>query len=514
MQVVGPILQPAVGVAPDDTVPLHPPGPQPVARQWLARTPFANIRSIDAELRQLAALRWVAGIICFARTLPIVYGSIHYIGVPAEGGLPEITIAGLVVLGLIAVATAGFATPVTLPLLIVRYQAFDERMQTESLGTDVLLLLLALFWVAGAGAHLSVDAWLLRRTSRIVAPIHILYRVIRIPSRAELSRLYFLFFTAFAIMNFGAVVYHLDDPAWRSGSALRLLFTSSYLSLEWATFRRIEARWPALLQAFSVVSTVGQVAFQLFMLPLMWSRWGRRMVIAWGAAFFLLSLLVLQLSFLPWLEILLWIALFRRPQRFHPAQVEPGPAWRRGDTAARTWLALGTAVLVAFALTGVPYVDDLWGTTGETIRHRLKAVGLEVPEVLNRDDLRMGDTWPVVYRREGDRSVLLPYHGLHGERLAWVRWNDLFYFANSLKWRREFSGPSSLTRSSDSYQRLVAVALFDHRRRDAESSKYTIVYYATQGSDLDLDVRRRFRRRSVGNDSIACVGRGQAATCE
>jgi hypothetical protein len=358
-----------------------------------------------------------------------------------------------------------------------------------------------------------VDAYFLKRAGWSGAPIRALYRVVRIPSRAELSRLYLLFFAAFAIMNFGAAMYHIDDPLWKSGSALRVLFTSSYLSRPWELCRKIETYWPAQLQAFSVAATVGQLVFQLFMLPLIWSRWGRRFVIAWGAAFFAMSILVLQLSYLPLLEVMLWVALLHRPRLSDPAQVEPPPLLRRGPLAARATVAFGTTALLAFALTGLPYVDDLWGTRAEAVRHGLRTVGLEVPEVLNRDDLRMGDTWAIIYRREGDRVVRLPYHGRHGERLAWVGWNDLFYFANSLKWRREFRGPASLERSSDSYHRLVDIALYDHRHRGAATSRYIISYFASDASNLDVDVRKRFKRRRLRSDSITCAGTGESATC-
>ena len=485
-------------------------------RQWLSleRTPFARIHSLDRELRQLAWLRWATGIVCFARTVPIVYSSIDYIGAPSSGGLPELTIAGLWTLALVAVATAGIAAPLTLPLLMYEYQAYDLRMQTETLGTDVLMLLLALFWLAGAGSRLSFDAFWLRRRTWIAAPIRALYRVTGIASPDQLRRIYFLFFVAYGLLNFGAVIFHIDDPAWRSGSLMRVLFTSSYLSRFWEVFREIENKWPMAFQAFSVVGTLGQVVFQLFMIPLVWSRWGTRFVVTWGILFFVASLAILQLSYLPVLEIFLWIALFWRPRAPAVASEERYRPWLRSPLVGRVVVAAGTSALIVFALIGLPYMDDLWGPEVEPIRRGLQAFGLEVPVVLNRDDLRMGDAWPVIYRRDGERDVLLPYHGVDGERLAWVQWNDLFYFGNSLKWRREYRGAESMDRAGDSFSRLVDVALFDHRHRGAARSDYAFVYFATDGSNADLDVGRRFERRHLGTAWIACSGKGESARCE
>ena len=485
-------------------------------RHWLSleRTPFARVQSPDAELRQLALLRWATGIVCFARTVPIVYGSIDYIGAPSSGGLPELTIAGLWTLAFVAVATAGIAAPLTLPLMMYEYQAYDLRMQTETLGTDVLMLLLALFWLSGAGSRLSVDAFWLRRGTWSGAPIRALYRLTGIPPADELRRIYFLFFVAYGLLSFGAVIFHIDDPAWRSGSLMRMIFTSSYLSRLWGPFRELESQWPMALQAFSIVGTLGQVVFQLFMIPLVWTRWGTRFVVTWGILFFAASLAILQLSYLPVLEILLWIALFWRPRAHAVASGERYRPFTRSRLAGRGVVIAGSSVLIVFALIGLPYMDDLWGPEVEPVRRGLQAFGLEVPVVLNRDDLRMGDAWPVIYRRDQERDVLLPYHGLEGERLAWVQWNDLFYFGNSLKWRREFRGSESMDRASDSFSRLVDVALFDHRHRGAARSEYVFVYFATDGSNADADVGRRFERRHLGTDWVACSGVGESAKCE
>jgi hypothetical protein len=486
-------------------------------RRWIGldRTPLAGTQSLDAELRKLAILRWAAGLLCLARTLPIVYGSIDYLGAPSGGGLPDPTVGGIWTLGIIALATVGVAAPLVLPLLIYEYQAFDTAMNTETLGSDVLLLLLALFWLTGAGARLSFDAYWLRRRGWSGAPIRALYSLFRIPSVGQLRQLYFLFFAAFAFMNFGAVLHHLEDPIWRSGSVMRVLFTSSYLSRLWEPFRVLESHSGMLLQGISIVGTAGQVLFQLFMVPLIWSRWGGRFIVIWGAIFFAASVLILQLSYLPILETFLWTALFWHPRRRTEGADDRYRNWIRSDRAGRAIGLAGGAVLTVFVLTGLPYTDDLWeDTPAETLRPALRTFGLEVPEVLNRDDLRMGDAWPVIYRREPGQDVLLPYHGLDGERLAWVQWNDLFYFGNSLKWRREFRGPESMARSSGSFSRLVDVALFDHRRRGAAVSEYAILYFATDGSNAELNVAERFERRHLGTEWITCSGSANSARCE
>ncbi len=463
--------------------------------------------SADAELRQLAVLRWAVGLVCIARTLPIVWASTDYFTSGVNGGLPGETVIGLQTLALAATATIGIASPLTLLALLLYYPTFDAAMQTATLGTNFLCLMLGLLAVTGGGAHLSIDRLLLRRGGPLASPIRLLYRLVGIPDQRQLADIYFLYFVAFAAINLGAVLHHWDDDAWRSGNLLRIIATSSYLSRFWVEARAFEAYSWRAADAISSIGALGQAAYQALMLPLIFTRWGTRFVIAWGAVFFLVSLLALQLSYLPLLEIFFWIALFRRPA---PAKI----ALRSDLVSRRRFAHLGilvmaVAAVAAFIAQDFPFASDRF--KHDRLDRALYTVGLDVPQVFNRDDLRMGDVWPVIYR--GDRETLLPYHGPDGERLAWVQWNDLFYFGNSLKWRREYSGPASLGRDHDGFWRLVHVAQFDHRRRGVDASEYVVDYYATEASNVRLDPVRRFTRTHLGSTRIRCAGRGPATRC-
>lgn len=487
----------------------HEEAPRSLLTRLVSFTPFSRVRSTDAEVHQLAILRWAVGFACIARTAPIVWASADYFTPGMNGGLPGETVLGLQTLMLASAATIGVAAPVTLLALLVYYPVFDAAMQTATLGTNFLCLMLGLLAVAGAGAHLSVDSWLLRRGGRLAAPIRPLYRLVGVPDPRQLAEIYFLYFTAFAAINLGAVLHHWDDDAWRSGNLLRIIATSSYLSRFWVEARAFEAYSWRAADAISSIGALGQAAYQALMLPLVFTTWGSRFVIAWGAIFFLVSLFVLQLSYLPLLEIFFWVALFRRPTpRQHvvlPAGL--GPRTRRAHVAI---VSIGFAAIAAFIVQDFPYTSDRF--KHERLDRALYTLGLDVPQVFNRDDLRMGDVWAVIYR--DDRQTLLPYHGVNGERLAWVQWNDLFYFGNSLKWRREYAGPASLGRDHDGFWRLVHVAQFDHRRRGVDASNYIVDYYATEASNVRRDAERRFARTHLGFTRIHCVGRGVAVRCE
>jgi hypothetical protein len=482
----------------------------------LARTPFARVRPVDDELRKLGAVRIAVGLVCLWRTVPLVWATAWYFEPGPGGGLPEATLRGFFQIALILLTTAGVAAPLSMSALLVLYPAYEGGMNAESLGTAVLCLLLLLLLLTGAGSRRSIDGVLMRRGGAAGRAVGWLYRPIGLPSRAELARLYLLFFVAFAAINFAALLYHARDEAWVSGTLFQRLLTNSYLCRFWSEFRRLEAAAPSALAVVSVAGSLGQAAYQLLMAPLIVTTWGARFVIVWGALFFIVSAVCLQLSYLPYLELLLWAALFV-PAGAPPPATSAGGIPTRGRQGALVIQTALVALLAAFALLEVPWTDawtDRWtGPVPAAARGLIARAGLVVPVVFNAEDLRMGDAWPVIYR---DRNVMLPYHGVNGQRLAWVQWIDLLYFGNSLRWRREFGRPTVpayLAPGSDGYGRLVQVAYFDHRRRHAEKSAYTVVYYASSASDLRVPVEKRFQRRLLGSATILCGGTGLAIRC-
>lgn len=481
-------------------------------RSFLAHTPFERVQSLDAELHQLGLLRVLTGIVCLVRTIPMVWTSAYYYEPPDGGGLPDATVRGLWMLGLIAANTLGIATPASSAALVFLYPSYDNRLNAESLGTRVLTLLLGLFFLARGGARVSLDERLLRGRGPLSAPVRALYNLVGVPSVEQLRVLYLLFFVAFATMNFGALVYHAQDDAWRSGQLLRVVFTSSYLCRFWTEWRAVEAFSPRVLAAISVLGACGQAVYQGLMVPLIWTRWGARFIIWWGALFFALSLLFLQLSYLPALEIILWIALFHRPASGDSRPPEILAPFIRSPRRAARIAAACFALVAVFAAIEVPYAAGWIEERSERFRRIAQGAGLEIPEVFNRDDLRMGDAWPVLF--DDDTGRLLPYHGRNGERLTWVQWSDLLYFGNSLRWRREFRSVEDLTREHAGFYRVVDAALFDHRRRGVERSAYRVEYFQNEASNLGRPAPARFQPRRIGVDRFVCTGTGRRASCK
>jgi hypothetical protein len=245
------------------------------------------------------------------------------------------------------------------------------------------------------------------------------------------------------------------------------------------------------------------------MLALVWWRPTARLLILWGAAFFVSSIVALQLHYLGAFELLLWIALFHRPR---PSTAAVAQAFTRRRWAERTFTVAAAAVLAVFV------AHESWAYAGARgidaypfprLRLYIDLVGIHSPRVFNRNDLPLGDAWCVVYRNDFER---LPYHGPNGERLAWLQFNDLLLYRSSLRWRNEFNLETFFDPDRDGVGRLQQLVEFDHRRRDGSASTYTVDYYIAPASHLELPPAARFERRLVGSTQFSCEANGAHCT--
>jgi predicted DCC family thiol-disulfide oxidoreductase YuxK len=279
------------------------------------------VRDVNAELDKLAFIRIVVGIVALVRVVPIVYASYFYFYDKVFGLAPSATLIGVVITALVLLVTIGFLTPLALIALLLSYGAFDSANMTRTLGTQLFVLVLVLLLLSGAGSRRSTDGVLMRRGAKVGRFVARLYALPGRLSESSLRVIYFLLFVTFAVLSFGAILLHAQDTYWRQGYTLQVLFTSSYLSRAYSFFRGLEAAAPDALRAMSAFGSAGQAVFQFLMLPLIFTRIGGWFVVLWGSLFFLLSALVLELSYLPYMELLLWGALFARVPSRAPVEV-------------------------------------------------------------------------------------------------------------------------------------------------------------------------------------------------
>jgi hypothetical protein len=301
-------------------------------------------------------------------------------------------------------------------------------------------------------------------------------RVRLAPPPEEFRAVYLILFLAYAGWSFGAVLYHVRDPYWIQGRTTEIMFVNSYLSEFYGLFRAWEHASPASLRELSIAVGCAQTIFQLAMLPLMLTKWGARYVRAWGWIFILGSLVNLQLTLLPFVELVMWTAVFVPATWLAwaagKAQAPMSSAWSltaRGSRygAAAFTAGYGTLSLLFFtnALLGVAAGRSLPAWVADPV---LFYAGLVAPDVFNTTDLTMGDRWTVLTRIDGERSELVPFDGPEGERLDYLR-SDLLYFGNSLRWRREMIGVDDLAHFHEpggaGYAFAYRVARYDYLRR-------------------------------------------------
>ena len=473
------------------------------------QSPFGAIADIDAELTQIGIIRIITGVLCVARMAPQVWALPYYFGGADAWSLTPHMVGGIQVLVLAGLVAAGVLTPVSTVALLILTRRYEVEIASASLSTDLLCLLLTMLILTSAGARLSVDAVLRRHRGPLGALVRLVYRVVGVPSPTGLRAILLLFFVALGLINLGGAVHHWSDDAWRDGQVMGMIFSSTYMSRVWPVWRSLETYWPEAAAWTSWFLTMTQLVVQTSMLALIWWRPTARVVVLWGCAFFLGSIVALQLHYLGTFELLIWIALFHRPH-FRAAQTP--------NSFARPRWAEAFIVRIATAFLGVFVLHESWAMAGirpypfPQLREYIATVGVHSPRVFNRNDQSLGNSWSVVYF--GNREELLPYHGPSGERMAWTLWNDLIFYRNSIRWRGEFDPATVLDPGGRLVSRVLDLVLFDHRRRGIDASVYVADYYTSEASDADLPPAQRFQSKYIGTTRFQCSGRALTARCD
>jgi hypothetical protein len=444
---------------------------------WLDRTAFPRIPDADAEAHKVALLRIATGLVLVWRGAFMLRDSPYFFDPVQIGGgeWPLHAVAAAVQLLLACGLALGIAPAACAVLLLATHPAYSNWTGTYNLGPMLLAPTL------GALAVLETGRFALWGRESATPPAA-LYRAV-----------YLILFVAYAGWNFQALLFHVRDPYWTGGRTTGVLFTSSYLSEFYGVFRGWEASYPGVYALFSRTVGVLQTSFQLAMLPLMLTRWGGRFVLLWGWAFILGSLADLQLSILPVVEVIMWTLVFVPAGWFAfaggaPARAATSASSRLRPFAVGLFCGAYGLLLLAFYVNAIT-VFTLGLAIGNWDRYPvLFYSGLVAPNVFNREDLSMGDRWPVIDRLDGPHRGLVPLNGLEGERLSYHR-SDLLYFGNSLVWRRGMIDVADLGAyhrpGGNGYRLARQIVLYDWRRHGAVGpGDYRIRLFRNHASDF------------------------------
>jgi hypothetical protein len=267
----------------------------------------------------------------------------------------------------------------------------------------------------------------------------------------------YAFFT-YAISSFCAQLFHLEDQTWLEGKTLQEMLTSSYICRFHSPFVFIEDRWPLVLYGFSLIGVIGQSIFQLSIPFALFSSRIRAYTIIWGWVFIISCLIFIQLSYLPLIEVILWISLFHGKSGFSVKtnlfKKLKHHIYKYKLSTIISGLLVGSFLFFNFDIPKIGIVAKRLGIASPISITQYAFFGLEIPGVFNETDLKMSDHWMTLYRykkpilkgeslshlKNLDIQIskdieLVPITKPSGEK-DYYQQSDLLYFGNTLKYRR------------------------------------------------------------------------------
>ncbi|KQW97696.1 DCC1-like thiol-disulfide oxidoreductase family protein [Flavobacterium sp. Root420] len=266
---------------------------------------FLNVNYVvENEFKKVSVLRILTGVIIFFRFYEIFASHIFIYG------FSRISVFFLITLLAILLFTIGFLTPLMNILLIIGLPILDSILSTKTLGTTILVNLLIVFLLTNSGLYFSIDNLLLKKNSFFSKLLFKSYTLIGIPNSLGIRRAYFLGFILYAISSLFALFLHIQDPYWVEGITIKSILSNSFLCKYALNFRCLEFLFPKIFDIVSIVGIVLQSVFQILMIPLVFFKTGTKYVKFWGFIFFTISLFFLSLSYLPHIELILWITIF------------------------------------------------------------------------------------------------------------------------------------------------------------------------------------------------------------
>lgn len=473
----------------------------------IQRSSFPKVVDAYNELQKLNFFRIAIGLVVLARTWHSMVSSYYYFDTwtLSSFGNMEINAYFLAALGtmcLLVMFTIGLFTPLATSLLLLTYVQVDLFLGTETLGTNIFILMLLGLLVCGAGSHRSVDAVILNRRPKSLLACFLkkMYSIVGVPNAIQITNVYFMLFLAYALISLGAVLHHFQDSLWLSGKTLAVMFTNSYLSSYYGFFRSFAARFPDTFEVLSAAGSYIQVVFQVFMIPLVFWKPGRIFVSYWGYAFFITCFFTMQLSYLPALELLLWPMILIPSHRFLAIRwrwlsgvskrlLKHHRSTENDQSNKQKWT--NKIYVAGFGISLLLFVGRFPGTLNpnsqvniayfEAVRMKLYHIGLDIPLVFNATDLQTGNNWAIIYREDRGGRVLLPLAGSDGERLAYHK-SDVLYFGNSSKWRRVVLKQNIKTAhglDSKLYDFLRKIVRYDYRSNALTGKvNYTVDFYS------------------------------------
>ena len=322
--------------------------------------------------------------------------------------------------------------------------------------------------------------------------------------------IHFYAFFSYAVCSTCALFFHLNDSTWLSGRTLAEVLTSSYLCRFHTPFILLEKSIPSLLYIYSICGVIGQTIFQLLILFSLFSKFIHRFTKYWGWIFIINCAVFLQLSHLPFVEIILWISLFHGYSGIGSIKKNRFTLIKYYNKSSLVLITITICYLFFFF--NFPILGRLSNYLNfkEPDPSFFKVFGLDIPYVFNSEDLNMSNHWFVLHRVNEpsedlitkklacdnidsfikENCVLVPITNSSGEK-CFYQFSDLLYYGNTLWYRRFLSGRDiqESHKAGSYFSNLIETRiLFDYRFCRFNSEKHYIGEFYTK--DLSTSYKK------------------------
>ena len=238
-----------------------------------------------------AVLRVALGLILLQRSISI-YGS-------AIAGT-KVEMLSIIASVLSIALTIGFLTPITAILV-----GIATLFLAGNLGSQISMISCIYIAIGRGGELISFDRFFRRLFQNYNLLLCKIEYSFPNPSTSRTVAL-----ILFAGVSWSAMLFHFNDPLWLNGEVLQFLFTNAYLSDTAQIFEQLQSSRPFLISLILKLVIYIQAFFELFSWFFIDKQYGRWFIAIWGTAFFLSTHTLMNLTYLPVIELFLWISLF------------------------------------------------------------------------------------------------------------------------------------------------------------------------------------------------------------
>lgn len=308
-------------------------------------------------------------------------------------------------------------------------------------------------------------------------------------------------FLIIAVINFSAGILHLTDSYWKEGTSLSKILTNSFYTYNYNIFEKVKSTNQHLYKSITCLLAWTQIALQITMLPLSFTKYGFLFVRSWGIFFSLFSIIFFQISLLPYFYLVFWFLTLYLPYNYKLK-------YNFFNKSLRIKLHLIIyAIILLFSLSSLSlylkfHIRYKYTSSNNLINKLLednktekyilelsKYLGLVTPNVFNYQDILSNTKWVVIYNICDSQKNLIPFINTDGSRLSYHS-NDIIYYKNSIPIRRSLLANDM----NQTLSHLIQVSAYDNRKStNNRSNLYEFVFFEqffTNLSRKDTDFRQ------------------------